>query len=623
MTTTIAPQARSFQAFNARFLSAEEVSKTFIPPPQYHSLVEANHSVLIGPRGSGKTTLLKMLQLRSLAFWKHPDATDVRDNIAFHSIFLGTDVLWGSQLEAGSKAISDPYKRAQVRRTSFRLHLSLAFLKSLADARDPQLLPGSDLSRFFIDLGDSAETALARTLAEMWLVEPSVYSLSGLRSALRSQLTKLQIVIDDLIGSSESVVPDFVKLHPVSPVISGLEETNDSIGQTGRRWAILCDELEIAPEMIRRDLFELLRSTSHNVIFKFSLFPHNSELDELESVNTPESGNDYQVLDLSYPYKEAAYPFCRDLFDGMIEQALGTPSEGPENVLGEGWFDGGRSSRRTTSSNLKAPNGKIYRRAHKLEKQDAGFRRWLKEKDFRLTEVADLEESVQAQFRKAIPFILTRAEFVSSDGNFRSRKASTIYSGPFSLFAISEGNPRIFINLMRPIIYEYVRRSGTISDAIQTASIDATIHRYKASLSAIPTVGKDDVQSIMQLVDVIGRFLQSDQLLEEFRPEPYATIEVDRQVPEEIRGLVGRAINAGVLIRMPDERGASPNLGSHRKGLVGTRLRLAYTLSPTYKLPLTVAGQTVSLSTVLHARAAARRRKPEALTQYRLPFNAE
>lgn len=623
MNTLTAPQAPSFQAFNARFLSAEEISKSFIPPPQYHSLVESNHSVLIGPRGSGKTTLLKMLQLRSLAYWKHPDASEVKSNIAFHSIFLGTDVLWGSQLEAGSKSISDAHKRAQVRRTSFRLHLSLAFLKSLADARDEQLLLNGELSRFFINLDDQAETELARTLSEIWLVETVVYSLSGVRTAIRTQLSKLQVVIDDLIRDPEFSVPDFVKLHPVAPVISGLEETSEAIGQTGRKWAILCDELEIAPEMIRRDLFELLRSTSHNVIFKFSLFPHTSELDELDAVNAPESGNDYQTLDLSYPYKEAAYPFCKDLFNGMIEQASGPPTDGPENVLGDGWFDGGRSSRRTTSSNLQAPNGKIYRRAAKLEKQDAGFRRWLKERNFRLSEVFDLEENVQAQFRKAIPFILTRAEFVSSKGNFRSRKASTIYSGPFSLFAISEGNPRIFINLMRPLIFDYARKKGTVSEASQTASIDATIHRYKASLSAIPTAGKDDVQSIMQLVDVIGRFLQSDQLLEEFRPEPFSTLEIDSDVSQEILGLVGRAINAGVLIRMPSERGAGSNLDNHSSELIGTRLRLAYTLCPTYKLPLTVAGQSVKLSTVLHTRTAARRRKPEALTQYRLPFSVE
>ena len=107
-------ESRSFEAFNARFLSAEEVSRTFVPPSQYFRLAETNHSVLIGPRGSGKTTLLKMLQIRSLAVWKHPKAEGIRRDLAFHSIFLGTDVLWGSQLESGSKAITNDHKRSQI-----------------------------------------------------------------------------------------------------------------------------------------------------------------------------------------------------------------------------------------------------------------------------------------------------------------------------------------------------------------------------------------------------------------------------------------------------------------------------------------------------------------------------
>lgn len=612
-------QSRSFEAFNARFLSAEEVSRTFVPPAQYFRLAETNHSVLFGPRGSGKTTLLKMLQIRSLAAWDHPKAKQIRNDLAFHSIFLGTDVLWGSQLESGSKAITDSHKRSQIRRTSFRLHLSLSFIKSLTDARDADFLNQNGLSRFYVDLDESTETALSRTLAEIWLVDLKVHSLAGLRSAIRTQLARLHIVIDDLITEPDSRVPDYVKLHPVSPVISGIEATNEFLGQEERRWAILCDELEIAPELIRRDLFELLRSTSHSVLFKFSLFPHASELEELKGPNSPNPGDDYQPLDLSYPYKESAYPFCIDLFNGMVEHASGTVVNSPEEVLGDGWFDGGRSSRRTKTSHLKSPNGQIFRRALRLEKQDAGFRRWLKDRGFRLKEVDDLEDEVQAPFRKAIPFILTRAEFILPDGTYRSKKATNLYSGTYSLFSISEGNPRIFINLMKPLISEFAKKPGTISVAIQTASIDATIHRYKASLSAIPTAGKDDIQSIMQLVDVIGRFLQSAQLLEEFSAEPPSTIEIDDGVSREILVLAGRAVNAGVLIRMPAERGSGAASERQSSDLIGTRVRLAYTLAPNYKLPLT-AGRTVKLSTVLHTRTASRRRKPEELTQYRLPF---
>ena len=112
---------------------------------------------------------------------------------------------------------------------------------------------------------------------------------------------------------------------------------------------------------------------------------------------------------------------------------------------------------------------------------------------------------------------------------------------------------------MKPLIAEFAKNAGTISVAKQTASIDATIHRYKASLSAIPTVGKDDIQSIMQLIEIIGNFLQSGQLLESFKAEPASTIEVDDGVSKEILELAGRAVNAGVLIRMPVGSTATSN----------------------------------------------------------------
>ena len=84
-------------------------------------------------------------------------------------------------------------------------------------------------------------------------------------------------------------------------------------------------------------------------------------------------------------------------------------------------------------------------RARKLERQDRTFSRWLKDRGFKLTEVDGLNEDVQAQFRKAMPFILTRSEFISSTGAFSSRKASSLYAGTYSLFSISEGNPRVLL----------------------------------------------------------------------------------------------------------------------------------------------------------------------------------
>lgn len=621
MNTTPGTRGHSFESFNARFLTAEEVAQTFIPPPQYKELLSVGHSVLFGPRGSGKTTLLKMLQLRSLAAWRHASASSIRKSLGFHAVFLGTDVLWGSQLESICDRIADERRRDQVRRTSFRIHLSLALLKSLAEASDAEVIECEDLNHLAIKPESKAQRELAEVLAPIWGIDQGAASLLGLRHALRGQLTQLQISIDQMIEDPGTDVPNFARLHAIQPVISGIETINEVLSLGSRKWAILCDELEIAPTLIRNDLFSLLRSTSHDLLFKFSLFPYTSELEQATRADAPGSNNDFQPLNLSYPHKESAYPFCEELFRGMVSRAIPDFVGDPIDALGEGWFDGGRSSRKSSLNAYSVPHGKNYVRAQSLARKDPSFSRWLKKKSIVLRQLDGAPDAVQAQFRKGMPFILTREEFLTEDRAFRSRKASTLYTGAYSLFSFTEGNPRIFINLMKPLVEEVSAKGGTVAASDQARSLDATMHRYKASLSAIPTSGSGDIQSIMQLVDVVGTYLQREQLLHDFSPEPATTIIVDN-VPPAILNLVGRAVNSGVFIPMPSERGADAKILSETTAVNGARLRLSYTLAPSYKLPL-ITGKSVQLSKILHERLAARKRKPELVNQYTLPFEVD
>lgn len=605
--------ARAFEAFNARFLTSEEVARTFIPPPQYDRLVEIGHSVLLGPRGSGKTTLLKMLQLRALAAWQHEKASGIRQSIGYHAIFLGTDVLWGSQLESRTKDITDEEKRSQIRRTSFRLHLALAFLNALDECRDPALSTNPELCRFTYPLVDEAERTLGRGLAKLWLLDIETNSLLGLRINLRTQLSNLLSLTSELRRNPTTPLPQFADLDPVTSLLSAIDITNHVFGQPSRRWAILCDELEIAPDMVRRELFQLLRSTSHNVIFKFSLFPYSSELSTLTGPNSPSSGNDYASLELYYGRREAAYQFCEAMLKGMVAEAGGAPFQNPQDVLGDGWFDGGRLHRRLKTSPYEPPHGQFFVRAKKLTIIDPSFRHWLRDLKIDLNKVHEMPDDVQAPYRKALPYILTRCEFLRSGGKRRSRKSMTLYTGAYSLFSLTEGNPRIFINLMRPLVKNYAQTQGTVRSELEATSADLTIHRFLSSLSAIPTIGDHDIRSILQLIKVIGDFFTDAQLGSEFSSEPASTFIVDDHVPPSIVELVGRSLNAGALVHMPD------NPGDTVRELRGSRLRLAYTLAPEYKLPLT-SGRQITLSTILHGRSAAKQRKPETVQQARLPF---
>jgi hypothetical protein len=197
----------------------------------------------------------------------------------------------------------------------------------------------------------------------------------------------------------------------------------------------------------------------------------------------------------------------------------------------------------------------------------------------------------------------------------RSRKAITLYTGAYSLFSLTEGNPRVFINLMRPLVQEHVRIGGTINVEHQAVSADITIHRFKASLSAIPSTGDGDIVSVLHLLEILGKYFLNAQLVEEFSPEPPTTFWVDA-VSNEMIELVGRALNAGALVRMPDDQSDGVSQ------IKGARLRLAYTLAPEYKLPL-VSGRTTNLSTIINAYRNAKRRNPAAATQAFLPFGVE
>lgn len=610
------PPSRSFEAFNARFLSAEEVAKTFIPPAQYWRLLEANHSILLGPRGSGKTTLLKMLQLRSLASWSHSSAAEAVGRLGFHAIFLGTDVLWGSQLEARTAAIASEEVRTNIRRASFRIHLSLAFLNALEECRDPAVREHPVLGKFGVDFDRESEVVLAKGLASIWGLDPSLTSLLALRVGLREQLTMLLVATSKIRDDETSLIPDFVHLDPVASAVSAIDIANAVFGQPERRWAILCDELEIAPDMIRKELFQVLRSSLHNVLFKFSLFPYSSELAAMAGPDAPTANNDFAPLDLTYGKRESAYDFCAALFQGLVAQAGGKPLATPEEALGDGWFDGGRSHRRQKTSPYAPPQGEFYRRAVALSHIDAGFRNYLKRTRIDLRTVHQLSDGAQAPFRKALPFILTRSEFLKEEGNRRSRKASRLYTGTFSLFSLTEGNPRVFINLMRPLVAEYVAKGGTIPVELQVSSAETTIHRFKASLAAIPTTGRGEVRTVLDLIEVIGRHLEVVTLDDEFSAEPPTTILVDDQVSPGILEILGRALNAGAFVRMPEA--GDVGMGE----IVGSRLRLAYTLAPEYKLPL-VAGRSVHLSTIVRAHLNASRRDPTQVRQARLPFGIE
>jgi hypothetical protein len=185
-----------------------------------------------------------------------------------------------------------------------------------------------------------------------------------------------------------------------------------------------------------------------------------------------------------------------------------------------------------------------------------------------------------------------------------------IYLGYDSLLTMCEGNPRITISLMRPLVRRYFGTSRSIPFEDQAALVEETIAKYVSLLSTIRVVDPtNNVQnmSIIDLIEAIGGFFSSEVTGTVFKPEPPLTFRIDNTVPEEYVDAIGVAMNQGAFVMLSDESGLFDH-GSIKEA----RLRFSYLLCPLYHLPLTIGGP-VNLSRILSTRRPRTSRR--ALTQ--------
>ena len=145
------------------------------------------------------------------------------------------------------------------------------------------------LARLYVQLDRSTIAALVRTVSREWELAPELPTFSSLQSALQARLSRIARIANQLAMSGASQIDPtaeetrFLYLDPLSAVSFGVEQFNTSAEQPYRKWALLFDELEIAPPAIRQALLKALRSTNSNLLFKLSLSPYHQDADLLNT----------------------------------------------------------------------------------------------------------------------------------------------------------------------------------------------------------------------------------------------------------------------------------------------------------------------------------------------------
>jgi hypothetical protein len=595
------PIASVFESFNARSLAPEQVARTFIPPASFFELAARCHSTIIGPRGSGKTSVLKMLQPNALEVWRSTEAVATRKRIDYTGVFVPTDISWNKQTLAIVEGLKPNLVQA-FRGAAFTTHV----LHELIDVMNwrTESPNRTDVEPFRrVSLSAAGQRNIVRELSLSWGLKPATETFLGLKHALAGRLVQIWSIAQQasLFGTTKEL-PDWITLEFFSCCKQAVEMFDDVIDQRSARWALLFDELELAPDWVMQGLLTALRSSADKFILKLAVSPFNESYDSLRSAIQAMSDQDYNEIRLWHAHKEDGFEFSERLFLSICRD-YGVNAESMSEVVSKSFLE-----EEGAQSASYAKGSRQYKVLSRALKSDPSFERYWREQGVNIDKIAEMDEEERAaKVRKIYPLVIVRNFFRASAGSRQSlkqvrkgRKTIEIYSGASSILAMSEANPRWIIGLTRLLL------SGgqltQVNRSEQARQIESTIHKFRARLKALSlsaTNPRARTRTVLDLIDKIGDYFRQSAIIDDFHPQPTLTFTVDSHAPPELVIAVGRAINAGALVFVPDK-----NSVGILNDVKGKRFRLSYLLAPHYQLPLRLGG-SVSLMHIL-----SRGRKP-------------
>lgn len=580
-------------SYNATKLDPREVARTFVPPAAYSQLLDARNAILVGPRGSGKTTLLKMLTSEGLSAWDSLDGASARERVQDVGVFVGVDAMWSEQIARVNPRISQSFGAA-----AYALHIARAFAQTVRSraGKDSSML-NLPFDHLRIHLSKNDERDIAVRASSLFKLSRSAPSLLSLDHALGERLNELGTY--RYRAPDGQSLPEWAYLNPLHSVAELSDMVNAVASEPTRRWALLFDELELAPISIVQDILRRLRGNETRLVFKLSLAPILRSTELLEGERGATHGQDVEYIALTSP--DRSDEFVAALFQKQRDVAALPADVTPRKVLGESVFDTGDSGgRRKARIDPYRKAGPVWNSMHWLRDNDPSFRNYLAANNIDLRMLDGLSATARSsRIRKIRNLVIVRAHF--RRGARRATQATrALYGGEATLLAFPDGNPRMSTILVREIMSD-VARSGELplAEADQASAVEVTMNRFLALLHAQKgiTFGDRGV-TMMTLIDAIGNAIHARVVEAPFSADVPAGFFVDRSFPERLHPLLTQAVNTGAIIHIPKDNSTQPVSSS----TLGRHYRLSYLLAPKYGLPLR-QGKTVSLTNLLHGSA--------------------
>lgn len=524
---------------------------------------------MVGPRGSGKTTLLKMLHGTSLMSWGGREADAVRASVDYSTIFLPADELWARQSDDQNSGLA------------FTVQILYAFVEAVVYRTSPVDVYGYP-THMPVNISHDGEVDFCRQCIAAWSLENANPSLQGLLAAL-------DLLLLNISSQRISEEHPLAKADPMDLLSFSIRAFNRICGQQAHQWALLLDEMELAPPDIHRSVVSYVRGGTANLIVKITISPFDRFMHGAIPVH------DFQLIHLSgQSYREikaltsglwAESLRSRELKHTPLEDALPTyPSRGrPDH----------RSDQRGFLAYVIA--------------RDHTFASWLKSRNINIDELDKLSYNEKsATVRKVMPLLVFRDALLGyRDGRpfRRSRKKSyEPFTGPVPIARALEGNPRWIKVAFSHMLNYYDKSTNTVSPGFQIDAIVQLANRFESLLRVLPRrESAANEVSVVWLVNMIADYMNLANL-GPFKADPVNCFVVDAAVSEPVIDALSLGLYAGAFVQVRNRR-SDAILSDIR----GERFRLAYLLGVRdhREYPLRL-GKDVALSEILKPRPKVR-----------------
>lgn len=599
-----------YDTFNAKYLSFQDVSSSFVANEEYFNLTRNNSILLMGSRGCGKTTLLKMLTPSSLNSWNDPEAKNIKEKINFTAIYIPSDIQWKNQYNYLTKHLNNQQSVVEIiTQFLFASNVQIAICKTFNTLLEINAATTKDKVRIEFDV--------CKELSKSWLEQDNIsFSFDEIEVKILERVRFINALIKSKIfrneiNDFESSLPQYVfdNFFDLTKISCKIFENNLKL-TPDYKWALCFDELEIVPKFIQLELLSYLRSVDQKFLFKLTTTPlvniENSNLEASQS-------NDFSTIKL-WVYdaegRERWRNFCQKLIINRFSKNYKNENLNFTQIFGEySWDEVIRDELNDLSKNEKSDLGykgefqpgtgrgsSMYFLLKRLCSIDPSMVSFLEKRGLDPKEPFSYNLKIQKTvFLKIKVDSIYRLIYKN-----RTRKTPPIHFGIPYIFDICDGNPRLMIGLIDEIFTKSNisnEKNISITKQEQSRIIYEASDKYFDLIKNHPDstiiVSNSETNLALDLLDKIGNYMLDKLVKEDFKLGSPTTFIVDEELNHKYIKLLEIALSLGAIIYL------DPIESLSNTGIVGKRFRLAGFLAPRYKIPTNRVQSEVRLSTLL------------------------